>query len=162
MTSQPMTKPTFTYVTYIKSTPEQVWDALTNPEFTRQYWDVEMQSDWKVGSPWSAKGSPMSGKILESNPPHRLVYTWMMPDDPTDVSRVSFDIETIGDIADMVCLKVLHDELRADTDMASKISDGWPRVLSSLKTLLETGAPMNSWAGIKRSCAGVSACEEVA
>jgi len=146
-----MTKPEFNYVTYIKSTPQQVWDAITNPEFTRQYWDVEMQSDWKVGSLW--QGGSMSGKVLESAPPHRLVYTWVGADDTSDVSRVSFNIEAI---VDMVCLKVLHDELRADTDMAEKISGGWPRVLSSLKSFLETGTPLDSWAGIKRTCSGVN------
>lgn len=141
-----MTNTEFNYVTYIKSTPQKVWDAITNPEFTRQYWGEHTNvSDWKVGSPWqhvdTASGQiRVAGEVVECTPPSRLVFTWVSQADATDVSRVTFDIE---ETADMVCLTVRHDQLRSDTDMGKNISLGWPRVLSSLKSFLETGAPID-------------------
>jgi uncharacterized protein YndB with AHSA1/START domain len=146
-----MTTTEFHYTTYIKSTPERVWAALITPEFTRQYWGKANVSDWKPGSRWEhrpAAGAPLvTGIVRECIPPTRLVLTWAAPgdhDDATKHSRVTFTIEAIKD---MVQLHVAHDQLVAGSDMAKGISGGWPRVLSSLKTFLETGAPLDTFAG---------------
>ena len=142
-----MSRPSFIYVTYINSTPEKVWQALTDPAFTRKYWvNHRNASDWKVGSEWrhedydDASLVDIVGHVVESAPPRHLVLTWASPKDaeiPDKVSRVTFDIETYG-----VRLTVTHSELEPDSAMLSGISRGWPLVLSSLKTLLETGEPL--------------------
>ena len=144
-----MSRPSFIYVTYINSTPERVWQALTDPAFTRKYWvNHRNASDWKVGSEWrhedydDASLVDIAGHVVESAPPRHLVLTWVSPKDaeiPHKVSRVTFDIETYGD---GVRLTVTHSELEPDSAMLSGISRGWPLVLSSLKTLLETGEPL--------------------
>jgi uncharacterized protein YndB with AHSA1/START domain len=144
-----MSRPSFIYVTYIKSTPERVWQALTDPAFTRKYWvNHRNASDWKVGSEWrhedydDASLVDVTGHVVESSPPRHLVLTWASPkdaQDPDKVSRVTFDIETCGD---GVRLTVTHSELEPDSPMLSGISRGWPLVLSSLKTWLETGEPL--------------------
>ena len=151
-----MTNPKFNYVTYIKSTPEKVWQALTTPEFTRQYWGCENTSDWETGSKWSSAmnsdpNTPkICGEVLESNPPRRLVLTWAGTENLTDVSCVTFEIELLEE---MVRLTVVHDDFKTGSTMSGRISQGWPRVLSNLKTLLETGAAFNVWVG-KEDCCG--------
>lgn len=139
-----MSRPSFIYVTYINSTPERVWQALTDPAFTRKYWfNHRNASDWQVGSEWrhedydDAGLVDIIGHVVESSPPRHLVLTWASPKDakdPDKVSRVTFDIETCGDGV----------RLEPDSPMLSGISRGWPLVLSSLKTLLETGEPLPS------------------
>ena len=140
----------FVYVTYIATTPEKVWDALIKGDLTRQYFMHENVSDWKVGSKWEMIADDAErtvrhvGKVVEIAPPKHLVLTWADPADDADVakhSRVAFDIETV---TEMVRLTVTHEEL--STDMQQRISNGWPRVLSSLKSFLETGTPLNTWA----------------
>ncbi len=121
----------FTYTTYIKSTPEKVWQAITNPEFTHQYWGMNNISDWKKNSGWkmvTPDGATVKiiGKVLESNPPTHLVVSWASPDNLADESRVAYDISVV---ADMVRLDVVHTKL--SDDMSKGISAGWPRVLSS-------------------------------
>ncbi len=110
-------------------------------------------SDWTPGSSWEHRRNDAThavvilGEVLEARPPHRLVLTWADPADRTRKdrhTRVIFDIEPM---ADMVRLTVTHDELEAGSDMERKISQGWPRVLSSLKSLLDTGRPLQTWAG---------------
>ena len=144
-----MSKPSFVYVTYIESTPEKVWNALTDPEMTKEYWVRHRnQSDWKPGSGWrhedyeDAAKVDIVGTVLERDPPRRLVLAWASPADATDpnkVSRVTFDIELFKGA---VRLTVTHDELEPDSGMLRGITAGWPVVLSSLKTMLETGAAM--------------------
>ena len=144
-----MTSTEFVYTTYIKTTPQKVWNAIITPESTRQYWKHELHSDWKKGSQWRhvpAEGSSaptIAGEVLESDPPRRLVMTWADCSAPQKgaTSRVSFDIEQAGD---MVRLTVIHSQL--DDDMAGKVAKGWPRVLSSMKSFLETGAALDTWA----------------
>jgi uncharacterized protein YndB with AHSA1/START domain len=137
----------FVYVTYIRTTPEKLWEVLTTPEFTRQYWGGNANiSDWKPGSKWQHLGNSeedvyVVGEVLESLPPKRLVLTWADPDDLTDGSRLTFDIEPLDDL---VRLSVLHGNFKADSVMAGKVSQGWPKVLSSLKSYLETGIPIDS------------------
>lgn len=141
-----MSKPEFVYVIYIHATSQKIWEALRDPEMTREFWGRRRnQSDWKVGSVWrhenydDANDIAVAGTVVESNPPHRLVLTWTRPGN-TDrelISRVSFDIEEFMGSAR---LTVTHSELTAET--LRDISAGWPAVLSSLKSLLETGASL--------------------
>ena len=150
----PMTKPSFVYVTYIATTPEKVWQALIDTDVTRQYWADPAAdspahvnvSDWKPGSQWEHKRVDdsgtvdIAGKVVESRPPRRLVITWARPKDAGDDakhSRVTFEIEPQGER--LVRLTVTHEDLERDPDMLAGISGGWPKVLSNLKTLLETG-----------------------
>ncbi|MGO9446373.1 MAG: SRPBCC family protein [Thiobacillaceae bacterium] len=147
-----MAKSTFVYVTYIATQAETLWKALLDGEFTRQYWGHENVSDWKPGSPWrhqradAAHTVVLLGEVLEADAPRRLVITWGVPPDRAGKdgpSRVTFQIEPV---ADMVRLTVTHDELKAGSEMQRKITHGWPRVLSSLKSLLETGRALQTWA----------------
>jgi uncharacterized protein YndB with AHSA1/START domain len=155
-----MTKPSFVYVTYIATTPEKVWQALTETDVTRRYWGplkpdpshtapFENVSDWQPGSRWQhrqldkAQTVGVVGIVLESTPPRRLVLTWARPADAENserTSRVTFDIEPQGDR--LVKLTVLHEDL--DPEMHRGVSGGWPQILSSLKTLLETGQPLRN------------------
>ena len=144
-----MDKPKFVYVTYIATTPEKLWDALSNPEVTRRYWGNRTNaSDWKVGSSWQHRDvdNPslvdIVGKVLESVPPRRLVLTWAYPADELNEeahSRVTFEIEPY---MEAVRLTVTHEDLEPDSAMLHGITEGWPKVLASLKTLLETGKPL--------------------
>jgi uncharacterized protein YndB with AHSA1/START domain len=147
-----MSDETFVYVTYIATTPDKVWTALIDGEVTRQYWKHENVSDWKPGSSWdhvSADGTKtvrLTGKVVEFVPNRRLVLTWgdvADAHDPSKQSQVAIDLETVGD---MVRLTVKHDRLPSGSTMLGKISNGWPRVLSSLKSFLETGRPLDTWA----------------
>ena len=145
-----MEKPKLVYATYIRTTPKKLWAAITKPEFTRQYWaGLANISDWKKGSSWQhvTKGKKpeiyITGKVLECIPPKHLVLTWADPDDLADQSRVTFEIEAMKDAT---CLTVTHGNFKAGSTMAGKVSWGWPRVLSSLKSFLETGKGLNIWA----------------
>ena len=140
-----MKKPSQVYTTFIRSTPKKTWDAISKPEFTRQYWGgMANSSDWKKGSTWEHLNPDnevwIIGKVVECDPPKRLVLTWADPDDLKDKSRVTFEIEAIED---MTCLTVTHGNFVAGSTMVKKVSGGWPRVLSSLKTYLETGKGLN-------------------
>ena len=142
-----MQKPKLVYATYIRTTPKKLWEAITKPKFTHQYWGgAKNVSDWKKGSKWEHvfENEPdpvwITGKVLESTPPKRLVLSWADPDKLADQSRVTFEIEAIED---MVCLKVTHDKLKVGSKMLRGVSWGWPRVLSSLKSFLETGKGLN-------------------
>jgi len=143
-----MEKPEFIYVTYIATSPEKVWSALVDAEITRKYWQHVNLSDWKAGSKWEHRSAEkdralrLVGKVLESVPPRRLVITWAFPADEArgeKHTRVTFEIEPVRDL---VRLTVTHDRLEAGSEMLKGITDGWPKVLSSLKSLLETGRPL--------------------
>ena len=136
-----MEKPKLVYTTFIRSTPKQTWDAISNPKFTRQYWaGLANVSDWKKGSKWehtTREGEAwIVGEVVECVPAKRLVLTWADPDDLKEKSRVIFEIEKIKD---MVCLTVTHDKFKAGSTMHGKVAGGWPKVLSSMKSFLETG-----------------------
>ncbi len=143
-----MEKSIFNYVTYIRTTPERLWQALTAPEFTRQFFfGIVMESDWKAGAEWKAIGSDGevkdSGEILEIDPPRLLVLKWRNEFKPElkaeGYSRLSYELEPQGEL---VKLTVLHQMDRAGSKLIGAVSNGWPMILSSLKSLLETGEPL--------------------
>jgi DNA-binding transcriptional ArsR family regulator/uncharacterized protein YndB with AHSA1/START domain len=153
-----MDKPSFVYTTYIRTTPERLWQALTDPAFTQRYWNATFQTDWKAGSTmrWDLFGLTIADPeqvVLESEPHRRLAYTWhsFTPElaefleltgeareriAAEQRSKVSFDLEPLGEL---VKLTVVHDGFEEGSIVASLVSQGWPRILSDLKTLLETG-----------------------
>lgn len=140
-------KPAFVYVTYIRSTPEKVWEALTDADLSAAYWGHRNVSDWRTGSRWEhvrTDGSGTAdvvGTVVESERPTRLVTTWASPDQedqPDRHSRVTFDIRPHADI---VRLTVTHEDLDDEGERAD-VATGWPAVLSNLKSLLETGSPL--------------------
>jgi uncharacterized protein YndB with AHSA1/START domain len=156
-----MSKPQFVYTTYIETSPEKLWRALTDGDFTERYWfGHRVVSDWKVGSAFrfAKEGTPsIEGKVLISDPPNKLVYTWdslnCSPDAPRErTSRVTFDLEPRGKV---VRLTVTHDELDERGVTLRNISGGWPMVIASLKSLLETGRelPADLTAGAKEPTA---------
>ena len=137
----------FVYVTYIRTTQEKLWDALTKPEFTRLYWGgVYQESNFVKGSKWKMflpdGRLADSGEILEADRPKRLVLKWrneFKPElEPEGYSRCTFTLEPSGD---MIKLSVLHEMEKPikDSKFIGSVSNGWPMVLSSLKSLLETG-----------------------
>jgi uncharacterized protein YndB with AHSA1/START domain/DNA-binding transcriptional ArsR family regulator len=137
-------KPKLVYVTYIATTQEQLWKALTDPDLTAQYWTHRNISDWTVGATWEHQrldgGADLVGTIVEIDPPRRLAHTWAVPhnaDHGGRHSRVTFDLEPMQDL---VQLRLTHEDLPAD--QVEGTSEGWPKVLSSLKSLLETGRPL--------------------
>ncbi|HET7793732.1 MAG TPA: SRPBCC family protein [Rhizobacter sp.] len=145
-------KTSFVYVTYIRSTPEKVFDAITRPEIARRYWGHENVSEWRHGSSWEhvrandQRTVQVVGQVVEVARPTRLVITWTSPAQAADASsysRVSFDIVAYDG---MVKLTVTHDELEAGSGMAKGVQQGWPIVLSSLKSLLETGEGIDVFA----------------
>jgi len=139
-----MSKPEFVYTTYIETTAEKLWHALTDGDFTERYWfGHRIASDWKAGSPYGFvnQGKTMvEGTVLISDPPRRLAYSWNNRKEEArgeGTSRVTFDLEPRGKV---IKLTVTHDELEEKT--LRDISGGWPLVIASLKTMLETGRPL--------------------
>jgi uncharacterized protein YndB with AHSA1/START domain/DNA-binding transcriptional ArsR family regulator len=154
----PMDKPSFVYTTYISTTPERLWQALTEPAFTRRYWNTVFDTDWAVGSPmtWDHLGVRVTDPeqvVLEYEPYRRLSYTWhtFTPEWAAAVgvgeelrnklageprSRVTFEIEPHGD---RVRLTVVHDGFDPGSTVVGMVSEGWPQVVATLKTLLEVG-----------------------
>ncbi len=136
----------FVYVTFIRTSPEKVFDAITRPDMARRYWGHEnVSDDWQPGSTWqhvrtdAARTVDLVGEVLESDPPRRLVISWAnesQKDDPDQYSRVTFEIEAQGDT---VKLTVSHEDLQPGSGMLNGISKGWPHVISSMKSYLETG-----------------------
>ena len=143
-----MSKPEFVYTTFIKTTPEKLWHALTDTGFTRSYWfGCSLSSDWKVGSRMHMdRGGKVVNEcvVLESDPPRRLSYSWhsifdeeMKKERP---SRVTFVLEPNGAA---VKLTVTHEDFAEGSKVLPSISGGWPLILSSLKRILETGQPLD-------------------
>ena len=137
----------FMYVTYIRTTPEKLWDALRLPEFTRQYWSgIEQESTWEAGSSWKMNkdGKTMDeGEVLEIDPPRRLVLKWGHVHTEAlkaeGFSRATYVLEPLGET---VKLTVTHEIPVPDSKLIVAVSGGWPAVLSGLKTFLETGQPL--------------------
>ncbi len=150
-------KMSYVYVSYIRASAEKVFEAIIKPEVSSCYWGHENISEWQVGSPWqhvrtnAERDVNIVGKVIEIVPPTRLVISWTNAtqiDDPESYSRVTFEI---SEYEDMVRLTVHHEELEVGSNMAKGIMHGWPLVLSSLKSLLETGQGMDVFAKAKGS-----------
>ena len=142
-----MRKPEFIYISYIETTPEKLWDALTSSEFTRRYWwNTEVKSDWKVGSSFALVMGGMTtdvGEILEVDRPRVLSYTFhhvtseaARKERPT---KVVFKLEPYGKL---VKLTLTHEDFEEGSVILDGISKGWPAILSSLKSLLESGTAL--------------------
>jgi uncharacterized protein YndB with AHSA1/START domain len=138
----------FVYVTYIRTTPEKLWEALLQPEFTKKYWSgIWQECDWKKGSSWKMikpDGEVTdSGTIEEVNKPKRLVIKWQNQFRPElkeeGFSRCTIELAPEGDT---VRLTITHEMDRKESKLIDAISNGWPKVICSLKSLLETGESM--------------------
>lgn len=144
-----MSKPSFVYVIYIASTPEKVFAALTDAKMSECYWaGSQVQSDWKIGSPFTLKlkhkDRDVTGQVLEVDPPRRLAYTFHPEHDGLGnetPSRVVFEIERQRD---QVKLTITHDGFEPGSKVFESISGGWPLVLSSLKSYLESGQVLDA------------------
>ncbi|HZD88945.1 MAG TPA: SRPBCC family protein [Pseudolabrys sp.] len=148
-----MSKPSFVYVTYIATTPERLWQALVDPDITEKYWyGYRVSAGGKAGDPViavSPKGKEVHRDVLiESDPPHRLSYSWhplqngLAHEKP---SRVTFTIEPLKN---QVRLTIVHDDFDEGSKVYEAITSGWPAILSSLKSYLETGRGLeSSWTG---------------
>ncbi len=137
---------TFVYVTYIRTTPEKLWSALTDPESMKQYWfGMRCESQFTTGSPWklvSGDGQIFdAGEILEADPPRRLVIRWQHQNKPElkveGESRCTMELEPSGPT---VKLTITHSIDCEPSKFITAVSGGWPKILSNLKSLLETGA----------------------
>ncbi|MBV9820112.1 MAG: metalloregulator ArsR/SmtB family transcription factor [Solirubrobacterales bacterium] len=158
----PVDKPSFVYSTYIRTTAERLWQALTEPTFTERYWGLTLESDWQAGSPiilrqWGIEIADPDQIVLESDPPRRLSYTWhtFTPEwqqlarekvglDQAFLERIAHEPRSkatfeIDDLGELVKLTVIHDGFEPGSEVLQTISQGWPHVLSNLKTLIETG-----------------------
>jgi uncharacterized protein YndB with AHSA1/START domain len=137
-------RPEFVYVTYIKTTPDKLWEALTSSEFSRRYWfGTELRSNFKVGSPFALVMDGKvtdTGEILEADRPRRLSYTFKHELDDEmrkeGATRVVFTLEPHGEL---VKLTLTHEGFAKDSRLLDGISKGWPAILASLKSLLESG-----------------------
>ncbi|MGC1275923.1 MAG: SRPBCC family protein [Planctomycetaceae bacterium] len=140
-----MAESRFVYVTYIRTTPEKLWQALIEPEFTRRYWaETWQESEWKPGASWNILipdgrvGD--SGEVLEIDPPRRLVLSWrneFMPELREEgYSRMTYELEPQGE---SVKLTLIHEMDQPGSKLIEAVSSGWPHILASLKSLLETG-----------------------
>jgi uncharacterized protein YndB with AHSA1/START domain len=142
-----MRKPEFVYVTYIETTPEKLWEALTSSEYSKRYWfGTELKTDWKIGSPFALvmNGTTTdTGEILEADRPRRLSYSFqhvlddeMRSERPT---KVVFNLEPHGKL---VKLTLTHEDFEDGSKLLDGISRGWPAILSSLKSMLESGTAL--------------------
>ena len=140
-----MNKSEFVYVVYIRTTLERLWSALTSPDFMKQYWfGTHFQTDWKSGSAWQLvfpDGRVAdTGEIVEIDPPRRMVLKWRNEFRP-ELKAEGYAHCTIelAPIDDSVKLSITHVMDRAQSQLIEALSGGWPRILSNLKSLLETG-----------------------
>jgi uncharacterized protein YndB with AHSA1/START domain len=145
-----MAESRFVYVTYIRTTPEKLWRALLDPEFTRRYWcDTRHESEWKPGAAWRIMipdgRVADSGEVLEIEPQKKLVLSWrneFKPElRPEGYSRLTYELEQQGEA---VKLTVIHEMDKPASKLIEAVSNGWPHILSSLKSLLETGESLEA------------------
>jgi uncharacterized protein YndB with AHSA1/START domain len=146
----------FVYVTFIRTTPEKLWRALIEPEFTRRFWfDTIQKSDWKPGASWQIAFSDGrvgdSGEVVEIDPPKRLVLKWrneIFPEMTAEgYSRMTYELEPAGET---VKLTLTHAMDKPDSKYIKAVSNGWPIILSSLKSLLETGKSLEATRSIPK------------
>lgn len=137
------------------ATPEEVWRALVDSALTRQYFLHEHVSDWQPGSRWEHIRSDGSGIVdiygilLESASPRRLILSWIRTIESDNPSRVTFDISPYGAAA---CLTIIHEEREIGSEYYNGMAAGWPKILSNLNSLLETGRTLNlDWRALKKA-----------
>jgi uncharacterized protein YndB with AHSA1/START domain len=145
-----MSKSSFVYVTYIRTTPEKLWQALIDPEFTRKYWfEAWQESEWKPGASWRLMipdgRVTDAGEVVDIEPHRRLVLSWRNEFKPElsaeGYSRLTYLLEAQGDT---VKLTVMHEINVPGSKFIEAVSNGWPQILASLKSLLETGASLEA------------------
>ena len=143
-----MARSTFVYVTYIRTTPEKLWSALTEAEYIKQYWfGMRCESEWTAGSSWkliSSEGQVFdAGEIVEAEPPRRLVIRWQHQNKPElkaeGASQCTMELEPSGAA---VKLSITHTIERERSKLIEAVSGGWPKIMSNLKSLLETGSTL--------------------
>jgi uncharacterized protein YndB with AHSA1/START domain len=140
-----MARSTFVYVSYIRTTPEKLWSALTDAEFMKQYWfGVHGESQWTAGSSWhlvSGDGQIMdAGEIVEADPPRRLVIRWQNQKPELKAEGESLCTMELEPSGTAVKLSITHTIEREPSKFIEAVSGGWPKVISNLKSLLETGS----------------------
>ncbi len=158
---QVMDEPRFVYTTYIRTSPERLWQALTEPAFTRRWWETSFETDWQTGSTmvWDNHGVVIvdpAQVVLEASPYERLTYTWHTFT-PELAARFEWDAELLGKLAaerrsqvtfelepqgETVRLTVTHDHFEPGSTQFEMVQHGWPAILSGLKSLLETGSAL--------------------
>jgi uncharacterized protein YndB with AHSA1/START domain len=145
-----MAESQFVYVTFIRTTAEKLWRALLEPEFTRQFWmNTTQESDWKPGASWRIVkpdgGTADGGEVVEIEPYRKLVLKWqnrLFPEMTAEgYSRMTYDLEQKGE---MVKLTVTHQMEKSESKFIKAVSGGWPMILASLKSLLETGESLEA------------------
>jgi uncharacterized protein YndB with AHSA1/START domain len=143
-----MAESEFVYVTYIRTTPEKLWQALIDPKFTRRFWAGTVQEcEWKPGATWKLMAPDGrvadSGGVVEIDPPRKLVLTWqnhLFPEMTAEgFSRMTYELEAKGET---VKLTLTHTIEKCESKLIKSVSNGWPHILASLKSLLETGEPL--------------------
>jgi uncharacterized protein YndB with AHSA1/START domain len=141
-----MSRSTFVYVTYIRTTPEKLWSALTDAEFMKQYWfGMHCESGWTAGSPWKlvSSGGQIfdAGEIVEADPPRRLMIRWQHQNKPElKAEGESLCTMELEPVEATVKLSITHSIEREHSKLIEAVSGGWPKILSNLKSLLETGS----------------------
>jgi uncharacterized protein YndB with AHSA1/START domain len=142
-----MSKPEFVYVIYIETTPDKLWEALTDGDFTERYWfGARLKSDWKVGSSFEMLRSDGTisdaGKIVEVDRPRRLAYTFVNVSDKYKNDRPALATFVIEPYGKLVKLTLTHEGFAEGSKFLEGVSKGWPAILSSLKSFLEKGHPL--------------------
>jgi uncharacterized protein YndB with AHSA1/START domain len=144
-----MAESRFLYVTYIRAPAEKIWDHLTSPELNKLFWGgYHQRSGWKVGDDYAIEGPDGkvwdTGKVLAADPPRRLSVSWLhLPDEAMKAeghSTATFELEPAGD--GVTKLTLIHSIGIADSKLIGAVAGGWPSILSSLKSLLETGSAL--------------------
>jgi uncharacterized protein YndB with AHSA1/START domain len=141
----------FVYVTFISAPPDKVFEAITSADISSRYWGHSNVSDWQPGSRWehvsnASKTAELVGRVVEHTPPTKLVISWVNKSqeaEPEAYSRVTFDVIPYDGMTKLI---VTHDDLIKGSGMEQGVTKGWPIVLSSLKTYLETGTGLNVFA----------------
>lgn len=139
-----MSKPEFVYTTYIETTPEKLWHALTSGDFTERYWfGIRLRSDWKAGSSFEmVRGDGTvsdAGKVVECDPPRRLAYTFVNISDTYKNELPALATFVLEPHGNLVKLTLTHEGFAEGSKFFGAVSKGWPAILSNLKSLLETG-----------------------
>jgi len=141
-----MAESRFVYVTYIRATPQQVWDELTNPQRNKLFWSgYHQETSWKVGDDYEIVGPDGrawdTGKVLACDPPTRIEVTWLHQNDEAmraeGESTCTFELEAAS--PEVTKLTLTHSIGRAASKLIGAVSNGWPSILASLKSLIETG-----------------------